>query len=87
VGDWRAGLVIGFAGCAVMTPIVLALVRLPAFAGHDARQATAPLDVVLTTALEVLPAEFFFRGFLLFALLRGHRRGRGRGVGGRLSDA
>ena len=61
---------IGLAGCAVMTPIVLALVRLPAFAGYYAPQAAAPLDVVLTTALEVIPAEFFFRGFLLFALLR-----------------
>ncbi len=70
LGDWRAGLAIGFAGCAVMTPIVLALVRLPAFAGYYAPQATAPLDVVLTTGLEVIPAEFFYRGFLLFALLR-----------------
>ena len=26
--------------------------------------------MILTTALEVIPAEFFFRGFLLFALLR-----------------
>jgi membrane protease YdiL (CAAX protease family) len=70
LGDWRAGLVIGLAGCAVMTPVVLALVRLPAFAGYYATQSTAPQDVVLTTALEVIPAEFFYRGFLLFALLR-----------------
>jgi membrane protease YdiL (CAAX protease family) len=70
VGAWRAGLAIGLAACAVLTPIVLALVRLPAFAGYYAPQAAAPLDVVLTTALEVIPAEFFFRGFLLFALLR-----------------
>ena len=26
--------------------------------------------MALTTALEVIPAEFFYRGFLLFALLR-----------------
>lgn len=70
VGDWRAGLVIGLTGCAVMTPVVLALVRLPAFTGYYSAQATAPLEVVLTTALEVIPAEFFYRGFLLFALLR-----------------
>jgi membrane protease YdiL (CAAX protease family) len=70
MGDWRTGLALGLGGCAVMTPIVLALVRLPAFAGYYAPQATAPLDVVLTTALEVIPAEFFYRGFLLFALLR-----------------
>jgi membrane protease YdiL (CAAX protease family) len=70
LGDWRAGLAMALAGCAVMTPVVLALVRLPAFGAYYAPQATAPLDVVLTTALEVIPAEFFFRGFLLFALLR-----------------
>ncbi len=70
LGDWRSGLAIGLAGCAVMTPIVIVLVRLPAFVGYYAPQAAAPLDVVLTTALEVIPAEFFYRGFLLFALLR-----------------
>jgi membrane protease YdiL (CAAX protease family) len=70
LGDVRAGLAIGLAGCVVMTPIVLAVARLPAFAGYYAPQATGAPDVVLTTALEVLPAEFFFRGFLLFALLR-----------------
>jgi membrane protease YdiL (CAAX protease family) len=70
IGDWRAGVAIGLAGCAVMTPIVLAVVRLPAFAGYYAPQAASPADVILTTALEVIPAEFFFRGFLLFALLR-----------------
>lgn len=70
VGDWRAGLAIGAGGCLVMTPIVLALMRLPAFADYYAPQAASAVQVVLTTALEVIPAEFFFRGFLLFALLR-----------------
>lgn len=70
LGDWRAGLAIALAGAAVMTPVVLALARTDAFASYYAPQAAAPADVVLTTALEVIPAEFFFRGFLLFALLR-----------------
>jgi membrane protease YdiL (CAAX protease family) len=70
LGDWRAGLAIAAAGCAVMTPAVLVIVRMPAFAGYYAPQAAAPFDVILTTALEVIPAEFFYRGFLLFALLR-----------------
>lgn len=69
-GDWRAGLAIGVAGCVLMTPIVLAVARIPAFAAYYAPQAAAPLDVILTTALEVIPAEFFYRGFLMFALLR-----------------
>jgi membrane protease YdiL (CAAX protease family) len=70
LGDWRAGLAIGLAGCAVMTPIVLAIARVPQFAAWYAPQASAPGSVLLTNALEVIPAEFFFRGFLMFALLR-----------------
>jgi membrane protease YdiL (CAAX protease family) len=42
----------------------------PEATARYAPQAAAPLDVVLTTALEVIPAEFFYGGFLLFALLR-----------------
>jgi membrane protease YdiL (CAAX protease family) len=70
VGDWRAGAAIAIAGCALMTPVLLALARLPAFASYYAPQGASASAVVLTTALEVIPAEFFFRGFLLFALLR-----------------
>ncbi len=70
LGDWRAGAAIALAGCALMTPIVLAITRMPAFGSYYAPQATSPLSVTLTTALEVIPAEFFFRGFLMFALLR-----------------
>jgi membrane protease YdiL (CAAX protease family) len=70
LGDWRAGAAIALGGCTVMTPIVLALAGMPAFAGYYAPQAASAPDVVLTTALEVIPAEFFYRGFLLFALVR-----------------
>jgi membrane protease YdiL (CAAX protease family) len=70
LGDWRAGLAIGLAGCVVMTPVVLAVARVPAFSAYYAPQATAPGQVLLTSALDVIPAELFFRGFLMFALLR-----------------
>jgi uncharacterized protein len=70
LGDWRAGAAIAIAGCAVMTPVVLGLARMDAFAAYYAPQGASPLEVIVTTALEVIPAEFFFRGFLLFALLR-----------------
>jgi membrane protease YdiL (CAAX protease family) len=70
LGDWRAGAVIAGGGIAVMTVVILALVRLPDFTAYYAPQAAPWSQVVLTTALEVIPAEFFFRGFLLFALLR-----------------
>ena len=78
-GDWRAGAVIAVAGCALMTPVVLALARVDGRSPRTTRRRrAAPLDVVITTALEVIPAEFFFRGFLLFALLRVDRADRGR---------
>ena len=70
IGDWRAGLTIAIGGCIVMMPIVLGAVRLADFAAYYAPQEASVGDVFLTTALEVIPAEFFFRGFLLFALLR-----------------
>jgi membrane protease YdiL (CAAX protease family) len=70
IGDWRAGLAIAIGGCMVMMPIVLGAVRLADFAAYYAPQGASVGDVFLTTALEVIPAEFFFRGFLLFALLR-----------------
>lgn len=70
LGDWRAGAAIAVGGCLAMTPVVIAAVRLPGVAGYYGEQAAAPLDVLATTALEVIPAEFFYRGFLLFALLR-----------------
>jgi membrane protease YdiL (CAAX protease family) len=70
LGDWRAGAAIAALGCVVMTPVVIALDLQPGFAAFYAPLAAAPVDVVVTVALEVVPAEFFFRGFLLFALLR-----------------
>ncbi len=70
IGDWRAGVAIAVTGCAVMTPVVLALSRLPDFTRYYGPQAAPFPDVLLTSALEVIPGEFFFRGFLLFALLR-----------------
>ena len=70
VGDWRAGASIGLGIALVMTPVVLVLARIPPFAAYYGPQGAAPGDVFLTSALDVVPAEFFFRGFLLFALLR-----------------
>jgi membrane protease YdiL (CAAX protease family) len=70
LGDARAGLLIALGGCLAMIPIVLLTARLPDFARYYAPQAAGAPDVILTTVLEVVPAEFFFRGFLLFALLR-----------------
>jgi membrane protease YdiL (CAAX protease family) len=70
IGDRRAGLALAIGGCIVMTPIVFGAMHLADFAAYYAPQGASATDVILTTALEVLPAEFFFRGFLLFSLLR-----------------
>ena len=70
LGDWRTGVALALGGCLVMTPIAVGVVHMADFAAHYAPQAAPAGEVFLTTALEVIPAEFFFRGFLMFALLR-----------------
>src|SRR5205085_3836529 len=70
-GDVRAGIAIGLTGIVVMTPVVVALTLVPSFRDYYvAAAATPPLDVVLSSAIEVVPAEAFFRGLLMFTLLR-----------------
>jgi len=71
LGDWRAGIVIGLTGAALMTPVVFAVGLLPSFRDYYVGAATAsPIDVILTTGIEVIPAELFFRGLLMFSLIR-----------------
>ena len=70
LGDWRWGVGLMLAGCAVMTPIVLAIVRIPDFGAYYAPSATSLPDVLLTTAVDLTSAEFLFRGFLMFTLVR-----------------
>lgn len=70
LGDARAGAVLAVAGCVVMTPIVLWYARLPDVQAYYAVSAAPLPDVVLTNALELIPAEFLFRGFLMLTLVR-----------------
>jgi hypothetical protein len=70
LGDWRWGSVLTVAGCAAMTPIVLVYAGLA-----DVRAFYAPSDgslgqVLVTNVLDLTAAEFAFRGFLLFTLVR-----------------
>src|SRR5262249_4429960 len=70
VGDWRWGASLLIAGLAVMTPIILGLSALPAFRGYYGA-AASPLGVaLLNNVVELIPAEFLLRGFLMFALWR-----------------
>jgi membrane protease YdiL (CAAX protease family) len=70
LGDWRWGLGLLLVGLAVMTPIIAWLSTFPDFIGYY-RGAAGPLPtVVARNLIELVPAEFVLRGFLLFALLR-----------------
>jgi hypothetical protein len=69
-GDWRWGIGLLVVGLAIMTPIVLLLATLPEFQSYYGALNVSPGDVVLTNVLDLVPAEFVLRGFLLFVLLR-----------------
>jgi membrane protease YdiL (CAAX protease family) len=70
LGNWRWGAGLLVAGLAVMTPIIIALSGLPAFNGYYGG-APRPFGAALASnLLELIPAEFLFRGFVMFALWR-----------------
>ena len=71
LGDWRWGLGLVLAGCAVMTPIVLWFATLPDVrAFYAVPEALQPVGVAATNALELTASEFGFRGFLMLTLVR-----------------
>jgi membrane protease YdiL (CAAX protease family) len=70
LGDWRTGLILAGAGTAIMLPIVVWAGHLPSFAAYYAPSGTDLPDLALTNGLDVWAAEFMFRGFLMFTLLR-----------------
>jgi membrane protease YdiL (CAAX protease family) len=70
LGDWRWGLGLAIAGCAVMTPIVVALVAAPDFRAYYAPSWSSLPDVIVTNGIDLAAAEFLFRGFLMLTLVR-----------------
>jgi membrane protease YdiL (CAAX protease family) len=69
-GDWRWGAGLLVAGLVVMTPIILALASLDSFRTFYG-EAALPFGWALDNhVIELLPAEFLFRGFVMFALWR-----------------
>jgi membrane protease YdiL (CAAX protease family) len=70
LGDWRWGLGLAVAGSAVMTPIVLAVAGAADFRSYYAPSWSSLPDVLATNGLDLLSAEFLFRGFLMLALVR-----------------
>jgi hypothetical protein len=70
LGEWRWGVPLLLAGLAIMTPIIWFFSTFPEFVTYY-RGATAPLGwLALRNVIELVPAEFVLRGFLLFVLLR-----------------
>ena len=70
IGDWRWGTALAIAGCIAMTPITLAIATVPEFREYYGPSATGAADLIVTNALDLVSAEFAFRGFLMFALIR-----------------
>ncbi len=70
LGSWRLGLGLAIGAGLAMTPIVLLIARVPEFRTFYA-QSVAPIpNLVATNALDLMSAEFLYRGLLMFALLR-----------------
>jgi membrane protease YdiL (CAAX protease family) len=69
-GEWRWGLGLMLAGCAVMTPIVLWYVTLPDVQAYYVPSSAPAGQVALTNALDLTASEFLFRGFLMLTLVR-----------------
>jgi membrane protease YdiL (CAAX protease family) len=70
LGDVQAGVGLTMVGVAVMTPIVLWFATLPDVRAYYGPGAAPLPSVVLTNAIDLTAAEFLFRGFLMFTLVR-----------------
>lgn len=70
IGDWRAGLLAAGGAAAVATPIILLAATFADFRFYYALPRTDVPYLALVNALDVVPAEFLFRGFLMMALIR-----------------
>jgi membrane protease YdiL (CAAX protease family) len=70
LGNWRWGGGLLLAGLVVMTPIILALSGDPAFRAYYGASSTTLGAALANNVVELVPAEFLLRGFLMFALWR-----------------
>ena len=70
LGEWRWGLGLAIAGCAVMTPMIVAVGSSAAFSTYYSVSGAPVGDLLVTNLLDLIPAEFLMRGFLMFTLLR-----------------
>ena len=69
LGEWRIGLAVALGMALLVTPIVLLAARLPDFQLYYATQEGG-LVAAIGRTLDVGAAEFLFRGFLMWTLIR-----------------
>jgi CAAX protease family protein len=69
LGEWRIGLAAGLGLALLVTPVVVIAAGLPEFRAYYGPLGTGP-PAVLGRSLDVLAAEFLFRGFLMWTLVR-----------------
>ena len=70
IGHWRAGVLAAGGAALVATPIILVAATFPEFRTYYVLPSTDPAYLALVNALDVVPAEFLFRGFLMMGLVR-----------------
>ena len=70
LGEWRPGLALALAGCVVMTPVALWFAGLPDTQAYYAPSWSDLPDVLVTNLMDLVSAEFLFRGFLMLTLVR-----------------
>jgi membrane protease YdiL (CAAX protease family) len=70
LGDWRIGLAVVVALAVVATPVILLVSGLPDFAVYYRHEPAALPGGLVGNAVDVAAAEFLFRGFLMWTLVR-----------------
>lgn len=70
LGEWRIGLAVALGLALFATPIILAVAGLPEFVSYYRRSAADLPAAVLGNGVDVAAAEFLFRGFLMWTLIR-----------------
>jgi membrane protease YdiL (CAAX protease family) len=70
LGNWRRGVAWVVIACALLVPLLVWASGVPAFRDYYAVSRAPVPDLVVTHVLDLVPSEFLFRGFLMFAMLR-----------------
>lgn len=70
LGDWRLGLALAGAAALAITPVIVWIGQQPDFVTYYSKPAYDLRILLVSFAADVLSAEFLFRGFLLFTLVR-----------------